>query len=241
MEEVSYEEQTDLYRQIGRKDWIKALEILQEKPHQAKIWITTKYQGGALLDASSQDDMTVWYRRLPLHHACGCGGSAHNSDSSTPDITAFIKALIDVYPEALTERDETGKVPLIHACRRDASLAVVESVLTAETVQQPDDEGKCALHWACEYRADKRKVQVLVEMAPAVLHHADTYGRWPLHWECSIVSDRKDKMTVVTYLVEQNPKAVSVEDADGRTPLQMIDLANVFKLLQTAQEGLQTK
>mmetsp|Transcript_30535 Transcript_30535/g.50422 ORF Transcript_30535/g.50422 Transcript_30535/m.50422 type:complete len:234 (+) Transcript_30535:141-842(+) len=230
-EEVTYEEQTALYRQIGRKDWVKALATLQENPHEAKIWVTTQYQGGALVDAASQEDMMVWYRRLPLHHACSCSSVT----------LVFIQALIDAYPEALMERDETGKVPLIHACRRDTILPVVEAVLTAETAQQPDNEGKCALHWSCEYRANKHKVQVLVEMAPAVLHHADKYGRWPLHWECAVVSERKEKMEVVTYLVEQNPEAVVVQDADGRTPLQMIDMADVFSLLEKAQAGLKEK
>jgi ankyrin repeat protein len=224
-EEVPYEEQTDLYRQIGRKDWVKALAALEADPQQAKIWVATKYQGGAL---SSPDDMTVWYRRLPLHHACSCSNVTHT----------FVQALVDAYPQALHERDETGKVPLIHACRRNTCLPVVQAVLTAETAKQPDDEGKCALHWACEYRASKRKVQELVDMAPSVLCHADSYGRWPLHWECAVVSERKEQMQVVTYLVEKYPEAVSVKDLDGRTPLQMIDLAEVFALLQKTQAGL---
>ena len=222
-EEVAYENQTELFRQIGRKDWDKSIQILKDHPEQAKIWIVTRYHGGALVPGS--DDVTVWYRRLPLHHAC----SAKNV---TPQI---IEALLEAYPEALLEQDETGKVPLIHACRRDTSMDAVKVVLTEEAAKQPDSEGKCALHWACEYRCSKPKVQLLVDAAPSVLRHVDNYGRLPLHWECSIVSDRKEKMSVVSYLVEEYPEAVNVTDSDARNPLQMIDLANVFEFLSKAQ------
>jgi len=225
-EEVSYEDQTELFRQIGRKNWDKSVEILKEKPHLAKVWIVTKYQGGALVGTAN--DVTVWYRRLPLHHAC----------SSKNVSLSLIEALIEAYPEALLLEDETGKVPLIHACRRDTSLDVVKAVLTGKTAKQADKEGKCALHWACEYRSNKAKIQLLVETAPSILQHVDSYGRLPLHWECSVVSEREEKMTVVTYLVEQYPDAVSVKDTDGRTPLHMIDVSNVFELLQQTQSSL---
>lgn len=226
-DEVSYENQTNLFRQIGRKDWDKTLQILQEHPEQAKIWIVTRYHGGALV--SGAHDVTVWYRRLPLHHAC-------SAKTVTPQV---IEALLEAYPEALLERDETGKIPLIHACRRDtSSMDAVKAVLTEKTAKTHDAEGKCALHWACEYRCTKPKVQLLVDAAPSVVKHVDNYGRLPLHWECSIVSERKEKMSVVSYLVEQYPEAVNLKDSDGRTPLQMIDLANVFEFLSKVQEKL---
>ena len=135
-------------------------------------------------------------------------------------------------------KDETGKVPLIHACRRDTHINVVHAVLTERTAQEPDEEGKCALHWACEYRSNVSKIQLLVDVAPSILQHTDSYGRLPLHWECSVVSDRKDKMPVVSYLVQQYPEAVAVQDRDGRTPLHMIDVSNVFELLQATSATL---
>jgi ankyrin repeat protein len=225
-DEVTYEEQTPLFRQIGCKAWDKALAILEAKPELAKVWTVTRYRGGVLVGDDS--DITVWYRRLPLHHAC--------SAKSVP--LSFVQALVQAYPEALLLEDETGKVPLIHACRRDTSLEVVKAVLTEESAKRPDKEGKCALHWACEYKCDKAKIQQLVETAPSILEQCDTYGRLPLHWECAIVSDRKDKMTVVSYLLEQYPAAVSVKDDDGRTPLHMIDVSNVLELLLKTEASL---
>ena len=225
-DEVTYEEQSDLFRWIGCKNWTKALAILQSNPKEASLWISTKYRGGIL--AEDEDDLTVWYRRLPLHHAC--------SAKCVP--LSFIQALVEAYPDALLLEDETGKVPLIHACRRGASLEVVKVVSTEETAKRPDKEGKCALHWACEYKADKPKIQMLVETAPSILEHRDMYGRLPLHWECANVSERKDIMPVVSYLLEQYPLAASVKDSDSRTPRHMIDITNVIELLSTIEAKL---
>lgn len=228
--------------------------MLHDAPHEARIWIVTKYRGGAgaggigggawisptdgttaapikdhtTKDDVVEDDMTVWYRRLPLHHAC--------SSKNVP--ATFVEALLQAYPEAVLLQDETGKVPLIHACRRETHVNVVKAVLTERTAQQPDEEGKCALHWACEYRSSVSLIKMLVEMAPSILQHTDTYGRLPLHWECSVVSERKDKMAVVSYLVQQYPDAVAVLDRDGRSPLRMIDVSDVFELLQTTSTKL---
>ena len=231
-DEVSYEQQTELSRQIGCKGWDKALAILEAQPHLAKVWVVTQYRGGVLVeDNTNGSDITVWYRRLPLHHAC--------SAKSVP--VSFIQALLQAYPEALLLQDETGKVPLIHACQRGASLDVIKAVLTEETATAPDKEGKCALHWACEYKADKTKIQHLVEAAPAILELRDIYGRLPLHWECAILSFRKEKMAVVSYLVEQYPAAVSVRDSDGCTPAQMIDVGNVLELLKKTEASLSSE
>jgi ankyrin repeat protein len=192
------------------------------------IWIVTKYKGGTLVDGVEEE--TIWYRRLPLHHACG--------QKSVP--LALIQALMVAYPESIMEKDETGKVPLIHACRRDAPLEIVKEVLTEETARAADTEGKAALHWACEYRASLEKIQLLVEISRGVLEMKDLYGRLPVHWECSVVSDRKDKLPVVKYLVGEYPEAVTMQDKDGRTPLQMIDLSEVFNFLQATQQSLPT-
>jgi len=225
--EVPYESQTELFRLIGRKDYAQAEARLLEAPHEAKVWIVTRYKGGSLV-GNDNDDTIIWYRRLSLHHACG--------QKQCP--LSFIQALIVVYPEALLLRDETGKVPLIHACRRDTSLDIVKQVLTEETAKMVDHEGKAALHWACEYRASLVKVKLLVETAREVLEMTDTYGRLPLHWECSVVSDRIDKVPVVKYLVGKYPRGVNVKDNDGKTPLQMIDLNEVFDFLNATQESL---
>jgi Ankyrin repeats (3 copies) len=226
--EVPYESQTELFRLIGRKDYSKALERLKEAPHEALIWIVTKYKGGTLVGGVEEE--TIWYRRLPLHHACG--------QKLVP--LELIQALMEAYPESTMEKDETGKVPLIHACRRDAPLDIVKEVLTEETARATDAEGKAALHWACEYRASLEKIKVLVETSREVLELKDVYGRLPMHWECSVVSDRKDKMPVVKYLVREFPEAVSAKDKDGKTPLQMIDLSEVFDFLQATQQSLPT-
>ena len=46
---------------------------------------------------------------------------------------------------------------------------------------------------SCEYKADKTKIQHLVEAAPAILELHDMYGRSPLHWECAILSFCQEK------------------------------------------------
>eukprot|EP00542_Grammatophora_oceanica_P016139 CAMPEP_0194043170 /NCGR_PEP_ID=MMETSP0009_2-20130614/14851_1 /TAXON_ID=210454 /ORGANISM="Grammatophora oceanica, Strain CCMP 410" /LENGTH=260 /DNA_ID=CAMNT_0038687293 /DNA_START=88 /DNA_END=870 /DNA_ORIENTATION=- len=225
--EVTYERQTNLYKWIGRKDWEDARKRLDAHPEEAGIWVVTKYKGGALVNDDNEN--VVWYRRLPLHHASGMKGVPQD----------FLKALLEAYPEALTAKDETGKVPLIHACRRDIPVDVLlgTTLLTEETAKIPDNEGKCALHVACEYRSPLPMIRTLVETAPTILEHKDEYGRIPLHWECSIIQERKNKLPVVKYLVEKYSAGAKLADLDGKTPLQMMDGAEVFCFLQSASEN----
>jgi ankyrin repeat protein len=229
--EVSYEAQPKLFRSIGRKNWNRVQRILMDAPHEARIWVVTKYHGIVLV--THQDvKITVWYRRLPLHHAC--------SKSNVP--LSILQSLLIAYPDALLLPDETGKLPLHHAIRCRHIFPEILPILVSESSASfSDHEGKCPLHYACEYRLDLTSIQCLVEAAPKVLSHVDQYGRLPLHWECSILSEREDKITVIKYLVEQYPAAVTVPDIDGRTPLQMVEIPSVLQFLTEVQKCLNTE
>jgi hypothetical protein len=226
--EVTYEAQTKLFRSIGRKNWNRVQRILIEAPHEARVWVVTKYYGGVLV--THQDmDVTVWYRRLPLHHACG--------KSNVP--LSILQSLLMANTDALLLPDETGKLPLHHAIRCRHMFPEILPILVSEaSASYPDHEGKCPLHYACEYRLDLTSIQSLVDAAPKVLAHADQYGRLPLHWECSVLAERSDHLTAIRYLVDKYPEAVLVPDVDGRTPLQMIEIHPVLQILTEAQERL---
>jgi ankyrin repeat protein len=226
--EVPYETQSKLFRSIGRKNWNCVQQILMDAPHEARIWVVTKYHGGVLV-THQELNVTVWYRRLPLHHAC--------SKSNVP--LSILQSLLMAYKDALLLPDETGKLPLHHAIRCCHVFPEMLPILISEaSASHADHEGKCPLHYACEYRLDLSSIRCLVEAAPKVLSHADQNGRLPLHWECSILPDRSDNLTVIKYLVKHYPEAVLVPDVDGRTPLQMINIPPVLQLLTKAQEQL---
>ena len=230
--EVTYEAQTKLFRSIGRKNWNRVQRILMDAPQEARIWVVTKYYGGVLVTHRDPDtDVTVWYRRLPLHHAC--------SKSNVP--LSILQSLLMAYTDALLLPDETGKLPLHHAIRCRHVVPEILPILVSEaSASYSDHEGKCPLHYACEYRLDLTSIQCLLEAAPKVLAHVDQYGRLPLHWECSVLSERSDKLTVIRYLVERYPEAILIPDVDGRTPIQMIDIHPVRQILMEAQERLTT-
>eukprot|EP00957_Ditylum_brightwellii_P094382 7186622-Ditylum_brightwellii.AAC.1 len=56
--------------------------------------------------------------RTPLHMACRHGASCE-----------VVAALLEVWPEAVKEKDRVGRTPLFLACRHGASCKVVAAVL----------------------------------------------------------------------------------------------------------------
>lgn len=154
----------------------------------------------------------LWWKRLPVHLAC----------ERRPDDVTVMKRLIDSFPDSLYMKDETGRVPLIHACSSRASPDIVKLLLSErpDAPCLPDSCNRLALHWACEYDATLEIVSAVLNSYPDASKHVDMYGRVPLHWECASL---KCSPQTVSSLIQCNPEAISMKDLDGNTPLELMN------------------
>lgn len=85
---------TELFLALEDTNWCKALDVIQSKPEEAKIWVIST---GTV---ESPFDWSLW-RRLPLHEACRRQAPAW-----------LVAALISAYPEATEQTTQFGKLPL---------------------------------------------------------------------------------------------------------------------------------
>lgn len=225
--EVTYENQTELFRLIGRRDWEGAASRLASHPSESCIWVVTRFAPTSAGDdkAVEKDDKGLdsvsatakkqeneeraWYRRLPLHHAL-------EKRPPADDTATFLVDLIRANPTAVRAEDENRRVPLVHGLIRKASPAAVETVLNERSVKVVDEEGKTPLHWAAEYGTRSSIISRVIETYPNAAKVKDEYGRLPLH--SAALNTPKIDEDVVRKLLEVYPEGRMVRDGDGRMP-----------------------
>lgn len=225
--EVTYENQTRLFRLIGQHDWEGAASRLASHPSESCIWVVTRFastssgddkaveregKGLDLVGATAQkqeNEERAWYRRLPLHHAL-------EKRPPADEAATFLDDLIRANPTAVLAEDENRRVPLVHGLIRKAPPAAVETVLNERSVKAVDAEGKTPLHWAAEYGTRSSIIGRVVEIYPNAAKVKDGYGRLPLH--CAALNTPKIDENVVRKLLEVYPEGIMVRDDDGMTP-----------------------
>uniref|UniRef100_A0A7S3P6H6 Uncharacterized protein n=1 Tax=Amphora coffeiformis TaxID=265554 RepID=A0A7S3P6H6_9STRA len=106
----------------------------------------------------------------------------HTACQQTPPDLVTIRALVRACPSAVRERNNTNNnnndlwLPLHRACRRQPSLAVIETLVQAwpeSTRQWTSDavtEARLPLHLACQYGAPVAVVAYLVQQDPSSRH-----------------------------------------------------------------------
>ena len=158
---------TELYQLIERQKWKELLQRLEEDDdnddnginhddddddirlapslsQQAAVWMVRKHDSGQLQ-----------WRRLPLHAAL--------LSTTTPAVPlAVVEALLEAYPEAASQKDERGRLPLHWAM---SSLGRTSA---------PGNRGTTAAHemW--------QNVEELLTVYPAAIFSKDRQGKTPL-------------------------------------------------------------
>eukprot|EP00957_Ditylum_brightwellii_P204133 15337871-Ditylum_brightwellii.AAC.1 len=124
---------TELFSLIKLEKWSDVVARTATYPDEASTWVIEK----------NHDEDSSW-KLLPLHQAC----------ELDPTVEA-VKALVEVYPDAVSEKDSEGDLPLHLACRERAHKDVIDTLLLADpdTAKVPDDEGRLSLHLACRQGA----------------------------------------------------------------------------------------
>jgi len=226
--------------------------LLQTYPEAAKSWRSTVENHYSVCDPDVEEFI------LPLHAAC-----RKNAPISV------IQTLLTAWPDAVWmwsssfehQRSDEGTLPLHEACRSAKSLATIQLLLKAspnmirqgrysrkegilyplhialrnfavsvdviqylveqwpESLQvrldNDDETGKLAMHYACEKGLSCSVIRFLVEQWPAAVREKSELSL-PLHYACRQARSSSD---TIAYLIDAWPDSIKVLDGHSRLPL----------------------
>jgi ankyrin repeat protein len=144
-------------------------------------------------------------QELPIHVAC-----QHDAP------VAFLKVLVNAYPESLLKPDKDGNLPIHYACSLespDAAHYLMDA--SAESLKRVNKKNKTPLHLACSrYDVSVTLIQDLIQLNENACKTRDWQGRLPIHsacmWEAST--------GVIELLLNAYPQSVGEKDDHSMTP-----------------------
>lgn len=191
--EVDYENRTQLFRLVIKKEWDGVSDRCTSHPLEANTWIVTKGFHGNL-------------RFLPLHKACVL----------QPPVQT-IQSLLHSNPDGAKSTDQDGWLPLHCASFYGAGEEIVEALLLANPngAHTKDDEGRMPLHYASLKAAEEGVTAALLRSNPKAAVSKDDEGRLPIHHACS----KGASHGAIEALLKVSPKGSQSKDDQGRLPL----------------------
>jgi hypothetical protein len=94
-------------------------------------------------------------------------------------------------------------------------LSTHDADQTRAAIEQRDDAGKTALHFACQNAPPKDVIDVFLSVAEEVAQWPDSFGWLPIHYACAYGADT----AVFQSLADAYPESKTTVDRKGRTPL----------------------
>jgi ankyrin repeat protein len=192
--------------------------------HVACLHQTNSSALETLVDSWSQGLQAVNQAgQTPLHSAC------LREDGSYLEVLRY---LVSKSPDACQKKDSEGRLPLHCLCQYTTDPKQVQLVIQTwpEAVQNCSKGGSTPLHVAIGRTkpASLNIVQVLVDAWPDAIGAVDSNGCTVLHVACQVYgsADGRDPgptrdKTVLPYLINHFPDAVSVPRPDGWVALQI--------------------
>lgn len=159
--------------------------------------------------------------RLPLHFAAANEGT-HIS---------MIKKLIEYNPQAASQADRNGMLPLHLACKAGHSWDVISLIHKAypAAVEQAaqNKKGEYALHMAAaSENSDGKLLSELLKLYPHAATLCDGNGQYPMHLACTSGKVWDDGLS---SLFEANANAIRCRDKNDLLPLHIVAFRNCLK------------
>jgi hypothetical protein len=156
-----------------------------------------------------------------------------------------IDLLLEVYPKgAEVAESDGGWLPLHYACRNDAPLAAIESLLNVfpASASMAQCHGWLPIHLACANPAAGDVVHLLLEACPEAATVCDAKGYLPLHIACNYGASIK----VIENVLDMYADGAMVQGKDGSLPLHLactrqMPLPAVGLLVETYPEGMEVR
>ena len=175
--------QSNFYNYLLQKNWVAALDCLEQDIHQAREW---QYGIQEPTNHAAGDDLTkrklvaepIFWKRLPLHLACATGAPI-----------GIVQCLIQAYPDAISLPDpHNGSLAVHLACESGASLQVLRILLEhrCDQTKAVDVYGRLPLHYAVLAAAPLPVMEFLVHQDPPSVFVPDMTGKTPLQYAHSI-------------------------------------------------------
>lgn len=166
------------------------------------VELLLSYYPDAIWSTVPREDLSHW---LPLHFIL-------EQEEEAKEVTLY---LLDRYPEAAMFVGSFGQFPIHLACRKCASLEVVQRLVQIFPggLHVRCQEGELPLHKAA-VGSSLDVVKFLVELHPEHLQCRNHYRLYPLHRAAERAS-----LAVIRFLVKIYPDAVSAAGSNGRLPL----------------------
>jgi ankyrin repeat protein len=154
-----------------------------------------------------------------------------------PNIEA-IRAIVDYRPDSVSQPDEDGSLPFMHACASNDTLDVIEFLysLYPEAAQVKDSFGCQAIHYAA-FSGNADTVRFLLQADPTCATVVEGNGALPLH---DAVQNRRAVLQgpgMAELLLQAYPKAARVRDDYGALPLHKAAKSAPLNVLQVVHKA----
>lgn len=185
---------------------------------------------GANVDTQDADGNTAlhwaaWFRQDALVHQLverGARVDLGNASGETPVHWAAkatnvngLDSMTRTDRSLLSVRDCGGYTPFIICAQNDNAPVMEWMYLKGISVEEQDDWGRTALHWAC-YKGHRRAVQWLLSRSASIVHR-DHEGMTAIHWAAL-----KGHEQVAEMLLDVGAAhLLHVADAAGDTPIAL--------------------
>lgn len=141
-----------------------------------------------------------------------------NLSSSTHWLSP-LEILISFYPEALSDADKEGWIPLHHACQNSGSVELIQCLILryAGGLREKTFRGSLPLHCAAEKNNNIIIISYLLSQYSNGASEKGNNNLLPLH--CTVRGN--SNFEIFEYIYSSFPQAIHIPDSLGRLPIHL--------------------
>uniref|UniRef100_A0A7R9WIX1 Uncharacterized protein n=1 Tax=Pseudictyota dubia TaxID=2749911 RepID=A0A7R9WIX1_9STRA len=190
---------------IQEEEWDLVIQQAKSHPGEVRSWSCRP----GFFEGVKDSDV------LPIHEAVSMGAPVN-----------VVKALVEAFPQGLTERESAyRRLPIHIACRHGGDKMdkeVVKYLIGAYPLGVATDDilGRVPLHYTCSNGAEEEIVDMLMTSCAGATRAYDRRGWLPIHVACSVGASYH----VVKVMLDAFPASVALTTNKGSTPRRCCDM-----------------
>eukprot|EP00985_Skeletonema_marinoi_P019971 scaffold11644_cov124-Skeletonema_marinoi.AAC.2 len=148
----------------------------------------------------------------------------------------IIRCLLEYFPDAISDADNNGKLPLHAACLNNyVTIGIIQLLIDAapDSVRHQDNAGLMALHHLCSNRElDEMTASPILKLLlvknPESIYHANNDGLIPIHVACMVSQSTE----FCRGLIEAFPYSVRMPTNVGMLPIHTACVNNTVTTVE---------
>jgi len=148
----------------------------------------------------------------------------------------IIRCLLEYFPDAISDADNNGKLPLHAACLNNyVTIGIIQLLIDAapDSVRHQDNAGLMALHHLCSNRElDEMTASPILKLLlvknPESIYHANNDGLIPIHIACMVSQSTE----FCRGLIEAFPYSVRMPTNVGMLPIHTACVNNTVTTVE---------